>query len=252
MCSPGYLLLIHDNGDVSAIRTAGMDRADLVWDERGLFFSDTGRDYLLTESGLTTWDSPKTEVQVEAWPMPDRYGWVSVYNYGFGDSSSGQFDYIQQVVETTADGVTRYDVPGYTTLTAQCGSTIYGAAEVGEPYTSLAQGMGAVVRDDVAPYWPDMLTQIYPLPSTWAEGLRSVRLGGYDGYGFKATCRDDVILGVTGGQNEPPQVVVWPTNGDEPSTHMVLGPEGETLGLDSEIALYATSATPHKRSSNFS
>ena len=55
--APGYVLLVNDRAEVSAIRTAGMDVADLVWDERGLFFSDVERDYLLTETGLTTWDT---------------------------------------------------------------------------------------------------------------------------------------------------------------------------------------------------
>lgn len=237
--APGYVLLVTDSGQISAIRTAGMDVAALHWDDQGLFFSDVERDYLLTESGLTTWDSPKTDLQVGVWAKPDHSGWVSVYNVGFG--GGGQFGYIEQVVETTTSGVTRYDAPGFSTLTAQCDDRIFSVAEIDKPFQQQGQQMGAMERS-VAPYWPDGLIEIYPMPGRWTDGLTSVRLDGYGGYAFRATCREETILSVTGGQNQAPMVVTWPTDGGTPEAYTIVGLDGEALGLDTQVALFATSA----------
>jgi len=98
----GHVLLIDAEGQVSSITTAGMDSGSLTWDDNGLFFSDTRRDYLLTEDGLRIWDSPKTDMQVAAYARPGG-GYVSVYNKGFGGAGS-PMEYVEQVVETTDQG----------------------------------------------------------------------------------------------------------------------------------------------------
>ncbi|WP_028707361.1 hypothetical protein [Propionicicella superfundia] len=234
--APGYVLLIDTAGEVSAIETAGMDAALLTWTAEGIFFSDEERDYLLSESGLTTWDSPKANMQSSVFAKPDGTGYVSVYNEGFADPDTEGMGYIEQVVETTADRVTRYDVAGYSTLTAWCGSALYSAFEVTEPYVGRAGAEGAVERE-VGPYWPDMLTQRYPRPDSPAEAFRSVRLGGYGGYARDPVCRAGRILAITSDQGDtPPLVVEWPTDGGRPVERVLVGPGDERLALDPEAA----------------
>ena len=230
----GYVLLFDSHGKVSAVKTSGMNIADLVWDEQGLFFSDTNQDYLMTDTGMKTWDSPKTNVQESAYITPDGIH-VSMYNLGFGDVGA-EMGYIEQIVETSQDDVTRYDVAGFATMTAQCGSRIFSISEVVEPYTSLAEQAGATRRDSPAPYWPDMLTQVYPKPATVADGFKGVNLTSYGGFAHGSVCRDDQILAITGGQNETPRIVTWPVYSGNPVQHEITGPNNEQLALDAQIA----------------
>lgn len=242
--APGYVLLIDKGGQVSAIRTSGMDVADMVWDENGLFFSDTERDYRLDKSGLTTWDSPKTNLQIAMYSQPNGDSYVGVYNLGFGGTDS-PFSYIEQVVHTSNDGAVRYDAPGYSTLTAQCGDEVFSVHEIGEPYLERAQVMGAKPRGAPPPYWPDMLSKIYPSPQTWPDAIRatdSVGMIAY-GYAFRATCRGTRIISVNGGGvYHSPHVVVWPTVGGSPEFQLIRGPQGEVLKLEDDVAMAATSA----------
>ena len=198
----GYVLLVGRDGAVSAVKTSGMDNAALVWDNQGLYFSDTSRDYLLTETGMRTWDSPKTDFQTAAYANPDG-GWVSIYNLGFG-APGDEMGYVEQVVVTSANGAVRYDVPGFITATAQCGSQVFSLAEVVSPFTSLAQDMGAVIRD-YPPFWPDMLTQVYPQPPTPSDALVSILQTSSGGTAFTSTCRDQQMLVIGAGSWVPPK-----------------------------------------------
>jgi len=238
----GYVLLVGRDGAVSAVKTSGMDNAALVWDNQGLYFSDTSRDYLLTETGMRTWDSPKTDFQTAAYANPDG-GWVSIYNLGFG-APGDEMGYVEQVVVTSANGAVRYDVPGFITATAQCGSQVFSLAEVVSPFTSLAQDMGAVIRD-YPPFWPDMLTQVYPQPPTPSDALVSILQTSSGGTAFTSTCRDQQMLVIGAGSwvpPKPPVVTVWPIDGSTPSQRTIVGSNGEFLGLVSEVATFATVA----------
>ena len=231
----GYVLLIDQTGGVSAIQTAGMDVATLVWTEKGLFFSDVDRDYLLDAEGLKAWDSPKAEVQVAAYPKPDGGGYVGVYNVGFGDVEAGDAGYIQQVVDTTEERRSeRYDVAGFTTLTAWCDGEIYGLSEIVEPYLSVAVDAGAKKRE-VPPFWPDMMSRLYPKPASLVDGFRSVSNNGVGGYARNGICRDGTVMSVSIGQNDPTTVVTWPVDGDR-SERVLVGPAGEALNLEPDTA----------------
>ncbi|MCL2735219.1 MAG: hypothetical protein FWD75_01135 [Propionibacteriaceae bacterium] len=236
----GYLLLINRDGKISSLKTSGMDRASLTWDEQGLFFSDTKGDYLLTDSGMTTWDSPKTDMQVAAYVNPDGTH-VGIYNLGFGDADS-EIGYIEQVVVTTPTEATRYDIAGYSTVTAQCGSRIFTISEVTNPYISLAADSGAVTSD-IPPFWPDMLTQAYPRPDDPSEGFISIDPAGRGGHAIGSACREDRIMAITGGQRQPPEVISWPITGEAPSHHKVVDEDGKSLGLATEVAIYGSVAT---------
>ncbi|MCL2483476.1 MAG: hypothetical protein FWF43_08720 [Propionibacteriaceae bacterium] len=243
----GYVLLVDSHGGVSAVRTSGMDLAQLVWDEQGLFFSDTDKDYLLTGQGLDTWASSKTDVQVAAFSKPGG-GHVSVYNLGFGDSARdlGQADeggedlgYIEQVVDSGDGGSSRYDVAGFSSVTALCGSSVFSVSEVGDPYVSLAQAMGASQRTS-APVWPDMLTQIYPKPLSLEEGLKSVDQDSIGDYALRGSvCRDGSILTISANPmkntNAALSVVTWPTDGRPRVAQPIVGPDGKALPVGSEI-----------------
>ncbi len=230
--SPGYVLLVDVDGQITAIPHAGLDNGQLIWDDKGLFFSDINHDYLLSPSGLRTWDSEKTEFQTAAFAKPDGTGWVSVYNEGFGDPGAGEFGYVQEVVETNLDGkATRYDVPGFSTQTVMCDGIVYSVSEVVEPYLDLAAAMGARERD-VPPLWPDMLSQIYPLPTTWDAAIKSVNLEAGGGHSLRATCHDNALLGVAPNPDwNEPTIISWPVDGQPPTVSRLTAPDGTVLDL---------------------
>jgi hypothetical protein len=232
----GYVLLINAAGSISAIRTSGMDIAALTWTGNGLFFADTQRDYLLTDTGLTAWPSPKTNVQEAAFAKPDGSGYLSLYNHG----TDGQ-SYTEQLVDTTGTASTRYDVAGFNRLTSLCGTTMYGAAEATQPYTGPAQKMGAVESED-PPYWPDMLTQLYPKPATPQAGLKSILGFPGDTFSSPAPCRDGQILTISSAGGPRPTIVTWPVNGQPATSHPIVGPAGEPLGLSQDVGDYAKNA----------
>ncbi|MDR1266384.1 MAG: hypothetical protein LBK42_12725 [Propionibacteriaceae bacterium] len=205
-----------------------MDVAALLWDEQGLFFSDTARDYLLTGQGLQTWDSPKTNLQTAVHADPAG-GHVAVYDPGAGPPAT------VQVVATTSRGAARHDAPGRSALTAWCGQKLYSVAETAEPYLDLIQATGVVERD-TSPRWPDMLTQLWPQPDNLESGLISVWPDGQDGYASGGACHKNTILTLTVGQGHPADVVAWPTDGRPPKTHPVVGPDGRPLGPDPATA----------------
>jgi len=239
----GYVLLIQRDGTIAAVETSGMNAGALVWDAQGLFFSDTQRDYLMTSAGTTMWESPKADLQVAAYVDQDGQH-VGIYNLGWDHDSD--LGYVEQVVTTSAAGVSRYDVAGFSYVTAQCESRVFSIAEAVGPYTSVAQSLGATQRD-YAPYWPDTLTQVFPKPETVGDAFVSFMQDGTGGNPpvDGATCRNNQILSVTDHQTgtpQPPSITVWPVDGHKPSEHTIVDLQGESPDVEDQVATSGTVA----------
>ncbi|SFB29295.1 hypothetical protein SAMN05216266_107307, partial [Amycolatopsis marina] len=60
---PAYLVLVQADGGTRLIETSGMNEPHIAWSERGLFFSDDTRDYILGKDGLARFGNEKSGLQ---------------------------------------------------------------------------------------------------------------------------------------------------------------------------------------------
>lgn len=127
----GRVVLVDGDGSVSVIPTAGMDHAQPVWTEDGLFFSDLHRDYVLGNAGLTVIESAKTDSQYAMQAITPSTA-VGIYNLGFSDDGG----YTSQVVVTSGDARTLTEVEGGYYVTANCEGAIYGVGAATGPYSA--------------------------------------------------------------------------------------------------------------------
>ena len=153
---PGHVILGQDaTTPLKALKTSGMDNARLTWTHRGLFFSDTRRDYLLGDR-LATTDSPKTNSQVVAFSSPDGSSTWSLFIEGLtGDT------YTEQAITFNGEVSVRYDVDGFNQPIARCRDGIFGVAILAGPNNvKKAAGRGVVSSNGSG--MPQMLARLHP------------------------------------------------------------------------------------------
>lgn len=126
----GRVVLVDGEGSISIMPTAGMDNAQPVWTEAGLFFSDFQNDFRMDGTGLTVIDSTKADSQY-GMRATSPSTVVGIYNLGFSD----QGGYTSQVVVTSGDTSTLTEVEGGYYITAVCDGTVYGIGMATGPYS---------------------------------------------------------------------------------------------------------------------
>ncbi|MDR1791004.1 MAG: hypothetical protein LBR20_05025 [Propionibacteriaceae bacterium] len=236
--SVGYVMLFDAEGEVKQIQTKGMDNGMIGWDDNGLFFADTERDFRLDQDGLTAWESPKSDFQDALFRKPDGSGYVALYNLGFDDD----LGYTDQVVDTTGNSSQVYEMVGWQRVAGWCDGSMYGISEAAGPYIPLAQAQGATERE-TAFYWPDVLTQLYPKPDSAEAAYRSVRpdqnITETAYYAQTNSCSDGSLITIneddTTDKGWVSSVTVWPVDGGTPVTH--------EMDIDPEIASFAQTAS---------
>lgn len=154
---PAYLVLVRADGSNQMIETSGMNEAHIAWSERGLFFSDDTRDYILGKDGLVSFDNKKAGHQQSAFALPDNKGFVAVYNEGFSEAG-----YTNQVAVTTSTGSQLYQVEGNYFMNALCGGALNGiATDGGAHFADSAKIPGMRSNTDPSAQ-PELLSQLYP------------------------------------------------------------------------------------------
>ncbi|MFB9775697.1 hypothetical protein [Brevibacterium otitidis] len=131
----GFVGLIDPKGNVSALRTSGMDNGQLDWDETGIVFADTENDYHLADT-LTKTKSPKTNYQQAIFSTGDG-GSVGLYNDGFTEEG-----YVEQLVTTASGKAQMNEIEGNYSVTGMCDGGIVGTAEPSGPYARQAEAAG--------------------------------------------------------------------------------------------------------------
>lgn len=126
----GRVVLVDADGSVAVLPTAGMDNAQLVWTEEGLFFSDLQNDYRLDEAKLTVIESAKTDSQYAMHAMSSSSA-VGIYNLGFSEDGG----YTSQIVTTSGDASILAEVEGGYYITTNCDGIIYGVGIATGPYS---------------------------------------------------------------------------------------------------------------------
>lgn len=150
----GYVGLLAPSGEVSVLRTSGMDNGQLDWNEAGLVFADTGHDYHLADS-LTKTKSSKTNFQ-QAIFATDNGGSLGLYNDGFTDEG-----YVDQFVTTSSESAQMREVEGNYSVTGLCDGNIFGTAEPSGPYAKEAEQAGHTLMGDFE-LRSQMLAQLDP------------------------------------------------------------------------------------------
>ncbi|RIV32419.1 hypothetical protein [Micromonospora radicis] len=156
--NPAYVVLVQPDGSYRTIKTGGMDLGRLTWSEAGLSFADEEQDYLLGDDGLTTYPSPKTDLQQAAFALPDGGGFVAVYNEG----SPEEGRYANQVVTTTGTGSTRYRVEGNYFTNALCDGVVYGISQQSGAHSAESATLPGLRSHTDPQLEPEMLARLYP------------------------------------------------------------------------------------------
>ena len=153
---PGHVILGQDaTTPLKALKTSDMDNARLTWTHRGLFFSDTRRDYLLGDR-LATTDSPKTNSQVVAFSSPDGSSTWSLLIEGLtGDT------YTEQAITFNGEVSVRYDVDGFNQPIARCRDGLFGVAILAGP-SNVKKAAGRGVVSSNGSDMPQMLARLHP------------------------------------------------------------------------------------------
>lgn len=183
--SAGYVLLINDDGETSALKTSGMANPALTWSDHGLFFGDVHHDYLLNHDGLRVSDSPKTDYQHSMFTTAE--GSVGLYNDGFTEDG-----YIEQVVEYDREGSTLTEVEGMYLATGMCDDQMYGIAEPTGPYADQASQEG-IENDGEAGFNTLMLTQLTGTTSGVEELVAIHQVPDSDQWAFDSPCQDGIL-----------------------------------------------------------
>jgi hypothetical protein len=154
---PAYVVLVQPDGSYRTVRTSGMNTAQIAWSDLGLFFSDEDRDYILGANGLTTFGNPKSGLQQSAFALPDRKGFVAVYNKGFTETG-----YANQVAVTTPEGSRLAEVEGNYFTNASCEGAVYGVApEVGD-HIAAAKDLPRMRSRVNTSAQPQLLARLHP------------------------------------------------------------------------------------------
>ena len=183
--STGYVLLIDDDGDASALETSGMANPALAWSDQGLFFGDVHHDYLLSLDGLSVSESPKTDYQHTLFTTAE--GSVGLYNDGFTENG-----YIEQVVEYDGEESTLTEVEGMYLATGMCDGQMYGVAEPTGRYADQAAQEG-IENNGEAGFNALMLTQLTGTSSGTEELVAIHQVPDSDQWAFDSPCQDRVL-----------------------------------------------------------
>lgn len=222
----GRLILIKADGSFETIETSGMDSAKLIWDERGIYFTDKEKDYLLTNDGLQTWDELKATGHYSLYERGDEY--ISLYNAGrLKETPKGS--YSTQVVVRSGSMSRNFIVEGEHAASGLCeDGQVYSVAEPTGDYQDPSQPRG-LEEYAVALFRVNLDAEKEELVARGGEDIGSVL--------SRATvCENRVlysIMRVRDGETwEKPSLaylLAWDTVTGEYAVRQMLDPEGEPV-----------------------
>ena len=207
----GYLVLINGDGDFRAMKTSGMDNAQIAWSPHGLFFSDVDNDYRLTDT-LTVTESPKARFQ-QTIAATDDGSAIALYNNGF--TASGN---TEQLVVTDQDSVTKTEVEGYYHVTGFCDGTLYGIAPPSGRYHAIARHQGLQMQGTHGDTTALMFNQLSHTERHREQLLGLTAVSESTQSALDAPCEDGVLhhLGSTrDGEQHLPVLRSWDTETGE-------------------------------------
>ncbi|BAR06661.1 Uncharacterised protein [Scardovia inopinata] len=122
----GYLLLIKPNGQYLVQRQGSMDNGSISWTKNSLFYTDSKRDYWLSDSRAPhRVPSEKFYLQDGLVTLADGVTRVGVYNGGYSNSQHTDYDE-QIVISDTHWQSHRFRSHFQYSLVAACGNDVYG------------------------------------------------------------------------------------------------------------------------------
>lgn len=234
--SPSYLILVSSDGSTRAIRTSGMDNAQPIWTQAGLYFYDTNFDYFLNDS-MHRRANPKANRQ-DAALVTANGAVVSLFNEGADDEG-----YHEHVIVAQGEASAGVDVLGYTQTIAACGERVFAVAELsGREFTRLAEARDVTKGD--ADQFPQMLTQLYPQNDS-GQKLIAVEASGEVNppVGIVAPCQDDIISYLTwrsSSQGDSLIIRQWNTLTGKSTERAVVDADGAPLRIGIDVFGAAT------------
>lgn len=133
----GYLVLIDESGGTRYFALDDAETPQLDWDEHGLFFADSKRDYRLGDALLVS-DASRTNMQDAIIATGDG-GSVGVYNHGI----VGEDEYESQVSIFNGKKSDVYAVEGAYDAVAFCDGELFGIAEPSGSHLTALKGTDA-------------------------------------------------------------------------------------------------------------
>lgn len=231
--STGYLVLVDADGHYRVLLTEPMDVGRPVWTDDGLFFADSGHDYLLSDDGLSVVESVKPDYQNALLEIDGSM--VGVYNHGF----VGESGYRDVLVAHTAGRSTTTPLEGDFGVVADCAGVLVGWTEIA----------GTIPEDAGMPELPDTSETVRSVLSRLWPGDQTV-LGTHEDEGSAGTgvvtapCLDGIVhvLGSrrvgaadsTGGYGMAPVLLSWDTETGERVSRDLVDHDGGRLDLSTD------------------
>lgn len=229
----GYLVLVDADGRYRALLTEPMDVGRPVWTDDGLFFADSGHDYLLSDDGLSVVESVKPDYQNALLEIDGST--VGVYNHGF----VGESGYRDVLVAHTAGKSTATPLEGDFGIVADCAGVLVGWTEIA----------GTIPEDAGLPELPDTSETVRSVLSRLWPGEQTA-LGIHEDEGSASTgavaapCLDGVVhvlgsrrIGAadgTGGYAMVPVLLSWDTETGERVSRDLVDHDGHRLDLSTD------------------